>query len=154
MPGGMQISNPTGIGANLNAPTNLPTVHRFYSEDYKQAPQWFQTFLSTLNLFSDPVYNALNNGLTVLTNLAEETFIFTITAGASATANTFLYTPKRVTSQPQGVWIVQAVLIAAVPTAIGNPVTLDWIFTNGQVKILAIYGLINGSQYTITCRLF
>lgn len=137
-----------------NSASNLPTIQRFDAGDYPKASKEFQQFLSTLNLFTQPVYNLLNQSLDITQNTKEEIYTFSLTAGAAATNNTFTFTPRKFAGKPNGVIIGQCLLSAANPAAIGNPVTLDWVWSSSQVQILAIYGLTNGSTYSFTVRLF
>jgi len=136
--------------------SNLPTLQRFDAGDYKDAPPWFvNKFLPAVNLFTQPIYNILNQGIQILVNSAQEIYPFTLLAGAAATNNTFLFTPKKLTSKVTGVVIAQCFnASAAVPTAIGNPVTLDWYWTGSQVKVLAVYGLTNATTYNFVFWMF
>lgn len=134
--------------------SNLPTIQRFDAGDYPKSSKEFQQFLSTLNLFTQPVYNLLNASLDIMQNTKEEIYTFSLTAGASATSNTFTFAPRKFAGKPNGVLIGQCLLSAANPTAVGNPVTLDWSWNGSQIVILAIYGLTNGSAYSFTLRIF
>jgi hypothetical protein len=135
---------------------SLPTVHRFYSEDYKAAPQWFQEqFLKTLNLYTDPIYNILNGGVDVTANTSEELYSFTIpNASATASNNTITFTPQKFVGKPNGIIIGQCLANTPTVTPIGAPVTLDWVFNAGQVRIIAIYGLTAALSYSFTIRIF
>lgn len=146
------VSNAPPSAGNANS--NLPTIQRFYADDYAGAPKWFQQFLNTLNLFTQQVYNIVNAGINIASNTTEEIYTFTITAGAAATNNTFYFTPKKFQGQPKGVSIGQVMVIAPTVTAVGAAVTLDWIYNSGQVQVIAIYGLTNGTSYTLTVRIF
>lgn len=134
--------------------SSLPTIQRFDAGDYPKASKEFQQFLSTLNLFTQPVYNILNQSLDITQNTKEEIYTFSITAGAAATNNTFLFTPRKFAGKPNGVLIGQCILSGPTVAAIGNPVTLDWIWNGSQVQILAIYGLTSSKTYAFTVRLF
>jgi ethanolamine utilization microcompartment shell protein EutL len=134
--------------------SNLPTIQRFYADDYAGAPKWFQQFISTLNLFTQQTYNIVNAGISIPLNTTEEIYSFAITAGATAAANTFRFTPRKFVGQPSGVVVGQVVVSAATVTPVGSAVTLDWIYNAGQVQIISIYGLTNGTTYSITVRIF
>jgi hypothetical protein len=136
------------------ANSNLPTIQRFYSEDYQGAPKWFQAFLSTLNLFTQQTYNIVNAGIQLSTNTTEEIYSFTITAGATYANNTFYFTPKKFAGKPNGVSIGQIVVTAPTITPVGAATSLDWIYNSGQVQIIAMYGLTNGTTYTVTVRIY
>ncbi len=133
----------------------LPSVHRWYSEDYPQSDDEFKRFLGQLNLFSDPVYQILNQGVELTANTTEEIYFLQVpNASATASDNTFLFTPKKFIGAPNGVIIGQCLLSASVPTANSGPVTLDWVWTGSQVSILAIHNLTATSDYQITLRIF
>lgn len=137
--------------------TNLPTTKRFYSEDYKDAPQWFQRFLSQLNLYSEPIYNILNGGVDLTLNTNEEIYTLQVNnASATFDDNVFLFSPKKFVGAPHGVEIGQCLVNSdtGVDTAVGSQVTLDWVWTGSQVKILAIYGLTATVNYTFTLRIY
>ena len=88
----------------------LPSTKRFYSEDFKEGPQWFQRFLSQLNLFTEPMYNILNAGVDVNTNTDEEIYILQIpTASATGNLNTFLFSPKKFVGAPHGILLGQCI---------------------------------------------
>ncbi len=132
----------------------LPSVHRFYGEDFQESTDEFRRFVGQLNLFTDPMYQLMNQGIEITANTTEEIYILNIpAASATATDNTFLFTPKKFIGAPNGVIIGQALLSASVPTANSGPVTLDWVWTGSQVSILAIHNLTVGS-YQITLRIF
>lgn len=136
------------------ASSSLPTIQRFDAGDYPKASKEFQQFLSTLNLFTQPVYNILNQSLDITQNTKEEIYTFSITAKASAALNIFSFTPRKFAGKPNGVIIGQCQLSGATVAAIGNPVTLDWVWNGSQVQILAIYGLTNGSTYSFSVRIY
>ncbi len=135
----------------------LPSTKRFYSEDYQEAENWFQRFLAQLNLFTEPMYNILNAGVDVDANTSEEIYTLQITsAGVASSDNTFLFTPKKFVGAPHGIILGQCIYNAAsgVATAVGNPVTFDWIYTGSQIQILAIYGLTATASYTLSLRIY
>lgn len=132
----------------------LPTIKRFQSEDYKDSPSWFHRFIQAINLYTEPMFNLVNGNLALSANVNEEIYSFQITSGASAAVNTFLFSPKMLSGAPAGVVIAQCLPVLAVPTAVGNPVTLDWYWNGTQIQILAIYGLTNGVKYDVKVRIF
>lgn len=136
---------------------SLPSTKRFYSEDFKDAPDWFQQFLSQLNSYSEPMFNILNAGVGVTANTTDEIYIFQVqAAGVNPEDNEAVFEPKKFVGAPNGIVIGQCIFNSetGVATAIGNPVTFDWIWTGSQVKILAIYGLTAGSSYTLSLRIY
>lgn len=130
--------------------TNLPTLQRLYADDFKNAPDWFRDdFIRTFNLFSQPVYNILNQGVDITQNTLGEIYQFNLTSTGTAITDIFSFVPKKFIGRPNGVIIGQCVANTSVPTAIGNPVTLDWVYgSGGTIQILAIYGLTLGVNYT------
>lgn len=139
-----------------NAGSNLPTIQRLYAEDYKDSPNWFrQQFIQTMNIYMQPVYGILNGGIDVSMNTLEEFYVFSFPCNsATASNNTYSFSPKKFVGAPHGVIICQCYnATASSPTAIGNPVTLDWYYNGGKVQILAIYGLTSGQTYNITVRI-
>lgn len=134
--------------------SNLPTIQRFDAGDYPKSSKEFQQFLSTLNLFTQPVYNILNGAVDLTQNTKEEIYTFTITAGASYSNNTFVFIPRKFAGKPNGIQIGQVLVSASTVTPVGAACTLDWVWTGSQVSIIAIYGLTNGTTYSITVRLF
>lgn len=135
--------------------SDLPTIQRLFSEDFKEAPKWFTgQFISTMNLFMQPVYNILSAGVDITQNTKEEFYTLTLTSTGSPTGDAVAFSPKKFVGIPTGVLVAQCYnTSAAVPTAIGNPVTIDWYFTGTQVKILAIYGLVSGQSYRLVLRI-
>lgn len=135
---------------------SLPSVHRFYREDYPQSTDEFGRFLGQVNLFTDPVYLILNQGINLMANTTEELYTLQVSnASATGSDNMTLFTPKKFVGAPNGVIIAQVILLnVSTPTAIGSAVTLDWVWTGSQISILAIYGLTATKNYTFTLRIF
>lgn len=136
---------------------NLPTTHRWYAEDYKDADDDFKRFLGQLNLFSDPVYNILNGGIDVTFNTNEELYTLEIDpAGATATDNATTFTPRKFVGSPNGIILGQCIYNTTngIAAAVGNPVTFDWIYTGSVISILAVYGLTVGNSYTLSLRIY
>lgn len=135
----------------------LPSVHRFYAEDYQKSDDEFKRFLGQLNLFTDPVYQILNSGIDVQTNTNEEFYTIEIPTAASGgpTNNNFVFTPKKFVGKPNGVIVCQCIYntLDGLASAIGSPVTIDWIWSGSQVRILAVYGITSGLNYTLVVRI-
>lgn len=134
--------------------SNLPTIQRFDAGDYPKSDAEFQAFLSTLNLFTQPVWNILNRSVDIMQNTKEEIYSFNITAGATYEDNTFDFTPRKFGGRPNGVILGQVQVLGATVTPVGSPVTFDWIYSGNQVKIIAIYGLTPDVSYSFTVRIF
>lgn len=137
--------------------SDLPTISRLFAEDYKDAPKWFANqFISTMNLYMQAIYGIVNQGVDITQNTKMEEYSFTFTCNsATASNNTYSFTPRKFIGRPFGVIVAQCYnTTPAVPTFIGNPVTIDWYFSGTQVNILAIYGLTSGQIYTISLLIF
>lgn len=134
--------------------SNLPTIQRFDIGDYPKSSAEFQQFVSTLNLFTQPMWNILNQAVDITQNTKEEIYQFSITAGATYANNTFNFVPRKFGGRPSGVIIGQVQVSGATVTPVGSAVTLDWYYDGAQVRIIGIYGLTNGTTYTITVRIF
>lgn len=136
---------------------NLPTTKRFYSEDYKESPAWFMRFLSQLNLYTEPIYNILNQGVDVTLNTDEEIYSLSVpNASATGSSNIFHFVPKKFVGAPHGILVGQCLLNSStgVATAIGSQVTIDWVWTGSEVSILAVYGLTASKSYTLSLRIY
>lgn len=137
--------------------SNLPSTKRYYGEDYPDSPPWFKRFLSQVNLFTEPIYNILNGAVDLTVNTNEEIYSLQVNnASATGSANVSLFSPKKFVGAPHGILIGQCLLnsTTGIPTAVGNPVTLDWVWTGSQIKILAIYGLTAAANYTFSLRIY
>lgn len=140
-----------------NTQSNLPTITRLFAEDYKDSPDWFKSkFVSTMNLFLQPIYGILNQGVDVMTNTRDEVYSFTFNCNSgTASLNTYSFIPRKFIGKPSGVIVGQCYdTTPAIPTSVGNPVTIDWYFSGNTVYILAIYGLTSGQVYFISLRVY
>lgn len=130
-----------------------PSIQRFYSDDYKEAPNWFkQTFLNTLNLFVFPTYNALNKNLTVIENLNMGYITISLTGDATAINNTASFLSP-IEGDPVGVTVINVVVTGvAVPTFPTAAIQVYWTFDGTSISIGSITGLSNSVLYNITLR--
>jgi hypothetical protein len=133
--------------------SNLPasTSRRFNPADYRTAPDWFTgRFLSQLNLFTEPVYLALLNGLTFLQNMNAQYYTQQITAGTTPASNAFSF--KSTISGPP-IEIIKAQCYAtgyqSTPVC---PVDISWYATAGVVYVTGVSGLTAGTVYTLVLR--
>lgn len=135
--------------------TNLPTIQRIFADDFKNAPDWFRNeFIRTFNLFSQPVYDILNQGVSIPQNTLEEFYTFTLTSTGVPASDTLSFIPKKFIGRPSGVIMCQCLANVANVAAVGNPVTFDWVYgSGGTIQILAIYGLTSTVEYSITVRI-
>lgn len=133
---------------------NIPasTSRRFSPADYKTAPDWFSgRFLSALNLFTDPVFVALQNGLTFLENFNAQYFTAQIVGGATPAANKFSF-KQTITGSPLEC-IVAAINLADPTQPITSAVSISWYSDSGTVFVTAVNGLTIGSTYNLRVRL-
>jgi|SRR5580693_1559287 hypothetical protein len=130
-----------------------PSIQRFYSDDYKEAPAWFkQTFLNTLNLFVFPTYNALNKNLTVGDNL-NMGYVTIDVAGSSTPANNTASFLNPIQGNPTGVTVVNAQITGtATPSFPTGSIQVFWTFDGTSINIGAITGLANSTTYALTLR--
>ena len=128
--------------------SNLPTIQRLKYEDYARAGTWqqaFQSLVSSLNLFMNPVYDILNGGVTYTNLTIPQTYDKVITAGATTTFS--LVNPLSI--QPKAV-IVGNCWTGLQSTHPTDPLQVYWHYTGNTIVIDNIVGLTDGVQYTIT----
>jgi|SRR5580692_4551973 hypothetical protein len=124
---------------------------RFNPADYKTAPDWFAgRFLSQLNLFVNPIYLLLKNGLNFQSNFNAQYYTITFTAGANAAANTFNFT-STISGNPVEVIKAQCYQTGALSVALA-PVDFSWYATAGVVYVTSVSGLTAGTSYTLVLR--
>ena len=130
-----------------------PSIQRFYSDDYKESPDWFKkTFLNTLNLFVFPVYNALNKNLTVLSNLNQGYATISLTGSATATNNRASFL-NPIQGDPVGVDVVNVQITGTpTPTYPSAAIQVFWSFDGTSIQVGAITGLADNVSYSITMR--
>lgn len=130
-----------------------PSIKRFYAEDYKDAPTWFKTrFLNTLNLFSFPVYTALNGDIDE-SNLNIQYFTFTLVGSSTATNNVVSF-QSTIQGQVHGITLMSAVITGvATPTYLtAAPAIASWTISGTTLTIQSIAGLSDNVTYKITVK--
>jgi len=129
----------------------LPTVRRISREDLRdpKAPKWVDQLLRLLNNFMESVYSALDKNIVFGDNVRTQEKIFVITAGATATDNTFQFL-LALSVAPTGLWITNVFETNAPTTPITTAIFPWWRRESDTVFVDAIAGLTNGTQYTIT----
>jgi hypothetical protein len=128
------------------------TSRKFNPADYKTAPEWFNgRFLSALNLFTDPVYLALSNGLSFIQNFNAQYYTITFTAQATAAGNAFKF-QSTISGQPIEVIKAQCVVTGNLSSPLA-PVDFSWYATAGVVYVTSVSGLTAGTSYTLTLRI-
>jgi hypothetical protein len=130
------------------------TSRKFNPADYKAAPSWFTgRFLSQLNLFTDPVYTALLNGLTFLQNFNAQTYTLTITGNSDFTKNLATFN-STISGAPSGLLLIAKNLAADPSTPFISPVEFSWYANSGLIVITGISGLSVGVAYKLTFLVF
>lgn len=133
--------------------SNLPSIRRFFDEDFKDAPSWFHQFIGTLNKYAEPIFNILNGGIDISANTLEEIYYLNITNASSIGANnTATFSPKKFVGAPHGITVGQCLLNNT--TATIASVTLSWIWNGSQIAIKSVYGLTDGLSYSLTLRIW
>ena len=133
---------------------NLPasTSRKFSPSDYKGMPEQFTgRFLSQLNLFTDPVYLALSNGLSFQQNFNAQYYTQVLNAGATPASNAFSFQCS-VKGYPIEVVKVACNVANDLSIPITSAVDFSWYFSSGVVYITAISGLTSGTTYRLTLR--
>ena len=133
---------------------NLPTIQRFYTEDYREAPSWFlDKFIPSLNLNVAPVYQILDGGIDITGNTKEELYRTEITA--NGLTNAFTFAPKKFVGSPAGVEVGQWIAQTATLQPNKGPVTVDWVSTGkGTISVLKTHNLTSGLVYDLTLRIY
>jgi hypothetical protein len=133
---------------SFNNNSNLPTIQRVKFEDYKGAPQWFEQFLMTLNLFMTATYNIENRGITYANLGVIQPFTFSFTPGSTTGfkfANPLIQPPTNV--------IIGNVYIG---TQLQNhpavATQVYWHYSQGSIFVDSVVGLTTGIQYTISVQ--
>jgi hypothetical protein len=130
-----------------------PSIQRFYSDDYKESPDWFKkTFLNTLNLFVFPVYNAMNKNLTVAQNLNQAYVTISLTGSSTATNNVTSFL-NPIQGDPTGVTVVNVQITGtSTPTFPTSAIQVYSSFDGSSISIGSITGLADTVNYSITLR--
>lgn len=126
--------------------SKLPQISRLMREDFREAPNWIDKLIVTLNIFMSAIYYALDGQLTFTDNVRSVLKTFTLTAASTASGNTIkLPLPNW---KPTGVMIIQ-VLDNSGDTLLAAP-GVSWAIGQNVINIQAIHGLTAGHKYTVT----
>jgi hypothetical protein len=129
------------------------TSRKFNPADYKTAPDWFTgRFLSQLNLFTNPVYLALQNGLNFQSNFNAQIYGITITA--TVFPGNSLSFQSTISGLPIGVLLLSKNVAGNLSTPIISPVDFAWYYNAGTIQITGISGLTPGVNYVLTFLVF
>lgn len=132
--------------------SNLPTSNIFKFEDFPGAPQWFAQFLQALNLFTDPVYQIINGGITYQNLAAPQLFSKTLTAPAAGSVTFNFANPLRVI--PRAVILGNVYQGTTTSTHPSSPPVVLWHFSQGTIYVDNITNLTASTQYTVTLVIF
>jgi hypothetical protein len=126
---------------------------KFNPADYKIADPWFTgRFLSQLNLFTDPVYLSLQNGLTFQQNFDCQYYNQILTSGATPDLNAFSF-KQTMKGSPIELIIASCNVATDLTIPILAVVGLSWYASNGVVFVTAVSGLTAGTNYRLVVRL-
>lgn len=129
--------------------SNLPTSRSFKFEDYKGAPQWFAQFLQSLVLFTDPVYQVLNGGVTYQNLTIPKTYTLNITAPASGDVTFNFPNPLRI--DPSAVLIGKIFQTGVTPIAFPTSSTsVYWYLSQNIIYVTRIPNLTATKTYSLT----
>lgn len=133
------------MGVNFS---NLPTNRTFKFEDYPGAETWFAQFLSSLNLFVDPVYQILNGGITYQNLQIPKIYTKVITTPAAGSVTFNFQSPIRIT--PQAV-LLGNVYVNGNPSSHPSSATcVFWHYSQGSIYVDNIPNLTASTTYVIT----
>jgi hypothetical protein len=135
---------------------NLPaaTSRKFNPADYRTSPQWFNgRFLSQLNLFTDPVYTSLLNGLTFAQNFNAQTYKLSITGAASYIGNTASF-KCTISGAPVGMILIAKNVATDLTIPVISPIDFSWYYNAGVIYLTGISGLTPGTSYAMTFLIF
>lgn len=128
--------------------SNLPTQRRFKFEDFPGAEQWFANFLSSLNLFIDPVYQILDGGIGYQNLIIPRNYTVTITSAASGATTFNFVNPLRIV--PSSVLLGNIYEEGSPSIHPTSAVTVFWHFSQGTIYIDDVIGLDSSTTYVIT----
>jgi hypothetical protein len=130
------------------------TSRKFNPADYKTMPDPFTgRFLSQLNLFTDPVYGALLNGLTFQQNFNAQFYVANITGNSDFTQNQLSFV-STISGVPVGVLLVQKNVASDFTIPLISPVDFSWYYTAGTINITGIAGLTPSTAYRLVFMVF
>ncbi len=124
------------------------TSRKFNPADYKGAPDWFVgRFLSNLNLFTDPVYTSLLNGLTFAKNMNAQIYNLAVTANASMGVLTTASFTSSISGTPSGLILVGQNYQSDPTIPLASPITFSWYASGTTVNLTGIAGLTPSAKY-------
>lgn len=134
----------------------LPTTKRISKEDIKDAPSWFDPFLTQINTFFSAVYDALNGQVTFVDNITAQVKDLTFTTLATYSSDdwqSFSF-KSSLRKKATGLLILDLTQEAESYTPVKQAVSLDWTELNGNIVIGFVSGLENETTYHLRVLLF
>lgn len=123
-----------------------PELRKIYREDVKDAPDWIEIFIVTLNQFFESVKNALDKNLNFRDNFDGQIKEFSITAGSSPTSNKYKIN-LNMKRKPDGLIILNVVEKSAVYSPLSSVPYINYQTEAGLIIINSILGLTEGKTY-------
>lgn len=127
----------------------LPTSLRVLKQDLKDSPNWASRLIDIYNSFNEALYEAMNGHVTFKENIQCQIKELSFTTNSDYSSGnwtnlTFLCPLK---TNPFWVELTQIYMPENQSVAITEPISIDWIFSNGTVVIRHITGLENSTKY-------
>jgi hypothetical protein len=132
--------------------SNLPTNQNFKFEDFPGAEQWFAQFLSSLNLFVQPVYQILNGGVTYQNLTIPRIYTVTTTTPASGDVAFNFTNPLKI--QPSAVLIGNIYELGQTSVHPTSATSVYWHISQGTIYVDNIPNLTTSTTYVITLIVF
>ena len=125
---------------------SIPPISRIIKEDFQQYP-WAEKLLWPINRFFESVVSALNKNLTFTENMNAQVKALSFTTKTPVFDTFPLNFASTSISKPTDLWLTRLEHnLGQITTA---PVTVDWIFENGLIKIRNITGLAPATSYIV-----
>lgn len=130
----------------------IPSINQISRENLPGAPEWVTNLLIPLNQLLIALIQGLNKALDSR-NFDDERKALSITAGATASDNTFAFTPRKPV-MPRDVYIERIFRTDGTEEVFTTPPSIlgNWSLTNTGLNIYAIPNLTPDKKYDITIR--
>jgi hypothetical protein len=128
--------------------SKLPTQKKILREDLKDAPNWVNPLIDTINNFMELVYGALNGNITYSENISCFTREITYRTTSSYPVEENIEFTNTLKTKTTGVQVLQAFERQTYAPAPG-PVYVPWVENNGSIVVSSITGLAANKTYTI-----
>lgn len=126
----------------------LPPINPISREQLPGAPSWIDPLIYNFNQLVISLVSGLNYNLSLYNeDIEEKTFM--ITAGASASDNTFTFIPRK-NNPPRSLVITKITRSDGVNQVFTAAPYASWNTSNSGLVVSGITGLTDGIRYTIT----